>query len=100
MDQPWEPFGQRFMTQSPSLQCPRLEVLHQDVRVREQGEKRLPPGRLFQIELDAALVAVDRVEIGRGVAGVGRSPGRGSRRLAGGSTLITSAPWSPRIWVQ
>ncbi len=74
------------------------EILHKNVRRRGQPHQHPQARRVLQIEDNRALVAVVVEERG-GKPATPVGPGPGAVAASGASTLITSAPWSPRIIV-
>src|SRR5689334_3893223 len=57
------PGGERAVVESELLQRSRTEVLDEDVRLGGQAIERCAPVRMFEIERDAFLVAVDAQEV-------------------------------------
>ena len=100
MDEARELLAQHVLVaDAPFLERAGLEILDQHVGVASRRSSTVAPALRREVERDAALVAVDADEIGRGAVVEGRAPA--ARLVArGGSTLITSAPWSARICVQ
>ena len=76
-----------------------LEVLDQDVGAFQQAQQHGAACRFADVERDGALVAIDS-DVVAGVILVKRRPQSRTSSPCGGSTLITSAPWSDRIIVQ
>ena len=74
------------------------EVLHEHVGARNQALQRRHARRALQVEHERAFAAIGRNETRR-QAGRDSDPRLRTRSPPGGSTLMTSAPWSPSIIV-
>ena len=92
--------AQHVVADAPFVQRARLEILDQDVGGLEQLHQHLASAIGSKVEPDRALVAVDADEVGRVLPRRNGGPQSRTSSPAGGSTLITSAPWSARICVQ
>ena len=73
------PGRQRCIVEAEALHHPGAEVFDQHIGRTRQPREHLAPGRLRQVEDDAALAAVERRE-GRAVAALG--PGHAARGVA------------------